>query len=158
MAREIPNLIQIVANRVDSGGCERLNTAMPSFGEALRRLRKAARKSQDELGAASGLNGQTISNIETGKVQVPRGDTYRAIAIALGLTIQELDAKWDGDTVTLELPRAVYDSIAARAEHEGHPTVAAFLAKVATTKTIRIIAPAEAESVAKRASRKIRAK
>jgi transcriptional regulator with XRE-family HTH domain len=142
MAREIPNLIQIVANRVDSGGCERLNTAMPSFGEALRRLRKAARKSQDE----------------TGKVQVPRGDTYRAIAIALGLTIQELDAKWDGDTVTLELPRAVYDSIAARAEHEGHPTVAAFLAKVATTKTIRIIAPAEAESVAKRASRKIRAK
>jgi transcriptional regulator with XRE-family HTH domain len=126
---------------------------MPSFGEALRRLRKAARQSQDELGAASGLNGQTISNIETGKVQVPRGDSYRRLAEALGKTIKELDAEWSGDTVSVELPRAIYDSIAARAAHEGHPTVAAFLAKVATTKTVVIRKPARGAGGASSGSR-----
>ncbi len=70
---------------------------MERVGKVLRDLRKKKRLSQDELGAAAGVNGQTISNIETGKVE-PRGDTYRAIAAALGLTVEQLDAEFDANT------------------------------------------------------------
>jgi hypothetical protein len=88
-----------------------------------------------------------------------RRSTVRQVIEAMGFTLEDLDAiQVRPDTVAVHLPRDVYNSILERSRHEGHPTVAAFLAKVATTKTIRIIAPAEAESVAKRASRKIRAK
>lgn len=65
---------------------------MGNFGEALRDLRKRKRLSQDELGAAAGINGQTISNVETGKVE-PRGDTFRAIAKGFGVTVEELEAE-----------------------------------------------------------------
>jgi hypothetical protein len=42
------------------------------------------------------------------------------------------------DEVPVLLPRAVYESIAERVAHEGHPDVPTFLAAVATTKTIII--------------------
>lgn len=107
---------------------------MPNFGEVLRRLRRAKRLSQDELGAAANLNGQTISNIETGKVQVPRGDTYRNLAGALGMSIADLDKASGADTVTIELPRAAYESIADRASSEGTLDVTAFIIRLCVKK------------------------
>jgi transcriptional regulator with XRE-family HTH domain len=130
---------------------------MDSLGQTLKKLREGRRLSQQELANLAGMSAAALSKLERG-LHDPSRQTLRGLAEGLKLTVDELEEKLRGETVSVELPKEVYDSIAARAEHEGHASVAAFLAKVATTKTIRIIAPAEAESVAKRASRKIRAK
>jgi transcriptional regulator with XRE-family HTH domain len=148
-------MISFIAERVYAGTTV---GEMENFGETIRQLREGKRLSQEELAAAAGLSRATVQNVEKSAQRKVRGSSYRRLAEGLGLTIDELEARLTGDTVAVHLPRDVFDSIAARAEHEGHATVAAFLAKVATTKTIRIIAPAEAGSAAKRASRKIRAK
>jgi transcriptional regulator with XRE-family HTH domain len=148
-------MISFIAERVCAGTTV---GEMENFGETIRQLREGKRLSQEELAAAAGLSRATVQNVEKSAQRKVRGSSYRRLAEGLGLTIDELEARLTGDTVAVYLPRAVYDSIAERAAHEGHPTVAAFLAKVATTKTFRIIAPVEAESAAKRASRKIRAK
>lgn len=89
---------------------------MEKFGEVLRRLRKNKRLSQDAFAAAADLNGQTISNIETGKVAVPRGETYRNIAAALGMSVEQLDAAVG---LTLyPIPTGVLDGLKARAALE----------------------------------------
>ena len=89
---------------------------METFGDVLRRLRKNKRLSQDAFAAAADLNGQTISNIETGKTSMPRGDTYRAIAKALEMTVEELDAVV-GITM-YPIPIGVLDGLRARATLE----------------------------------------
>lgn len=65
---------------------------MAFSGDGLRRLRKKKHYSQDKLGADAGVNGQTISDIETGKTRRPQGETWRRIAEVPGVTIEELDA------------------------------------------------------------------
>jgi transcriptional regulator with XRE-family HTH domain len=121
-------MFQSVVNGVAYGGYVGCNSKMQKFGEVVRRLRKQKRLSQDELGAAAGLNGQTVSNLETGKIAVPRGDTYRRLAEGLGLTVDALDAEARGDAVTVTLPRATYNAVKAKADAKGE-TVEAWIAR-----------------------------
>jgi transcriptional regulator with XRE-family HTH domain len=112
-------MFQSVVNGVAYGGYVGCNSKMQKFGEVVRRLRKQKRLSQDELGAAAGLNGQTISNLETGKIEVPRGDTYRRLAEGLGLTVDALDAEARGDAVTVTIARHIHDALQAKADALG---------------------------------------
>jgi predicted ATPase/DNA-binding XRE family transcriptional regulator len=56
-----------------------------SFGDRLRRLRKAALLSQEELAARSGLSVRGISDLERGARYAPRLETVRMLADALAL-------------------------------------------------------------------------
>jgi transcriptional regulator with XRE-family HTH domain len=138
-----------------------MDKAIQISGRKLAALRKRRYMTQEELSRALAISKGRVTAIEAEADTAMYLKNFRKLAEVLKIAPDELEkalAPGDVETVSVELPKEVYDSIAARAEHEGHATVAAFLAKVATTKTLRIIAPAEAESVAKRASRKIRAK
>jgi transcriptional regulator with XRE-family HTH domain len=114
-----PIFVQSVANDVGAGVCGRSTDGVAtdndkkSLAAAVARLRDKRALSQDELGRLIGKNGQTISNIETAKV-FPRGETYRALAAGLGMTVDELDGEWK-DRVAVMLPRAAYDEIQTRA-------------------------------------------
>ena len=66
---------------------------MTTVGENVRRLRKAADKSQQEVAVAAGLSVSIISQIEQGSNKDPRGSTLRKIATALGTTVDELLAE-----------------------------------------------------------------
>lgn len=90
-----PNFVQI---GIAGNSEECLTLSVTKVGNVIRRLREAKHLSQDALGALansikkSGVNGQTISNIETGKVNRPSNDSYRAIAQALDTTIEAIEA------------------------------------------------------------------
>src|SRR5947209_13360275 len=60
-----------------------------SFGARLRRLRLAARLSQEELAERAGLTHNAISALERGERHHPYPHTARALAAALGLADQE---------------------------------------------------------------------
>lgn len=117
-----PHCFQIEGRGIDSGSPKSVVCGdMRPFADALKKLRRRARMSQDELGAKAGVNGQTISNIETGTVTTPAHDTYRRIASALGLTVADLDAEWDApeaEMVVVKIPREVADGLRARIERE----------------------------------------
>jgi transcriptional regulator with XRE-family HTH domain len=66
---------------------------MSVVGENVKRLRKAAGKTQQEVAMAAGLSMSIVSQIEQGTNQDPRGSTLRAIARVLGTTIDELLAE-----------------------------------------------------------------
>ncbi len=55
------------------------------FAFLVRRWRHAARLTQDELAARSGLSPRGIQNLEGGRVSRPRRDSVRLLADALGL-------------------------------------------------------------------------
>jgi transcriptional regulator with XRE-family HTH domain len=58
---------------------------LPFNGEALRRLRDAARWDQRELANKAGLGVPTISSLETGRTTDPHASTVRSLARALGV-------------------------------------------------------------------------
>jgi tetratricopeptide (TPR) repeat protein/transcriptional regulator with XRE-family HTH domain len=60
-----------------------------AFGELLRRYRKAAGLTQEELAERAGLSARGISDLERGIKAVPRKDTVQLLADALGLSPQE---------------------------------------------------------------------
>jgi transcriptional regulator with XRE-family HTH domain len=62
------------------------------FGAALRRLRRAAGMSQEQLGLEAGVQRNFISLIETGQNQ-PTINTITRLARALGLKASELVAE-----------------------------------------------------------------
>jgi transcriptional regulator with XRE-family HTH domain len=115
---------------------------MDSLGQTLKKLREGRRLSQQELANLAGMSAAALSKLERG-LHEPSRQTLRGLAEGLKLTVDELEEKLRGETVSVELPRAVYDSIAERAAHKGYASVAAFLAKVATSKTIRVRKPPE---------------
>jgi transcriptional regulator with XRE-family HTH domain len=71
---------------------ERLNVEelMTPIGLKLRQLRDAAGLTQQQVAVAAGLSVSIISQIEQGKNADPRGSTLKAIAGALGTTVDEL--------------------------------------------------------------------
>lgn len=88
---------------------------MATLGDVIRRLRKGQHLSQDQLGIKAGVNGQTISNIETGKVK-PHGETFRRISDALGVTpayVEHMTAPGPEDEVIEPKTRAL-DELARR--------------------------------------------
>src|SRR5579862_9360353 len=60
-----------------------------AFGELLRRYRKAAGLTQEELAERAGLSARGISDLERGIKAVPRKDTVQLLTDALGLSPQE---------------------------------------------------------------------
>ena len=62
------------------------------LGERLRRFRRAAGLTIEELAAASGVSERTIGNMERGASRRPQRGTVGLIADALGLTAPERDA------------------------------------------------------------------
>lgn len=127
---------------------------MSDSSNPLKILREEKDLSQQELATRAELSVMAISKLERG-LHAPASKTRRRLAAALGVSLEDFDRRMaeGADTVNVELPRDVYESIAARAAHEGHASVAAFLAKVATSKTIRVTKPAKGESAAAPASR-----
>lgn len=61
----------------------------PELGEAIRRARRAARLSQEQLAEESGVHWTYLSEIETSKVS-PSIAVLRRIASALGMQAWEL--------------------------------------------------------------------
>src|SRR5215469_8629032 len=56
------------------------------FGDLLRRLRKAAGLTQEELAERAGLSQRGINDLERGERRSPHKDTARQLADALDLT------------------------------------------------------------------------
>ena len=56
-----------------------------TFAALLRKLRTAARLTQEELAEATGLSPRSISDLERGIATAPRRDTIRMLAEGLGL-------------------------------------------------------------------------
>jgi len=63
---------------------------MASFGEQIRKYRKAKKMTQDELAEAAGLHRVTLANYETGRKDNPSAENVAAIASALGVSILQL--------------------------------------------------------------------
>jgi transcriptional regulator with XRE-family HTH domain len=60
------------------------------IGDRLKRLRKAAGMTQQALATAAGLSMSAIIHIEAGRIPDPRLSTLKALARALGVTLDEL--------------------------------------------------------------------
>lgn len=103
---------------------------METFATRLKRLRGRL-VSQEELAKRSGVTVAAISKLERGEHQ-PSRMTILKIAAALNIPPEHL---WSGaDTVTIELPRAAYESIAERASSEGTLDVTAFIIRLCVKK------------------------
>jgi predicted ATPase/DNA-binding XRE family transcriptional regulator len=61
-----------------------------AFGDLLRQYRNAVGLTQEDLAARAGLNADTISLLERGERRRPHRFTTRSLAVALGLSPQEL--------------------------------------------------------------------
>jgi predicted ATPase/transcriptional regulator with XRE-family HTH domain len=77
------------------------------LGASLKRLRRAAGMTQEELAERAGISARTVSDVERGLRAVVHGDTARKLAAALGLT---------GET------RHTFDAL-ARGRHASEPLV-----------------------------------
>ncbi|MFI9103000.1 ATP-binding protein [Streptomyces fildesensis] len=100
----------------------------PTFADLLRRHRRAARLTLEQLAAASGVSARTLSDLERGRSKGPQQRTVAALADALTL---ENDARkqlvelardgrlrdhWTRPTGLCELPRSVDDFTGRAAE------------------------------------------
>ncbi|HII0648179.1 TPA: helix-turn-helix domain-containing protein [Salmonella enterica subsp. enterica serovar Yopougon] len=65
-------------------------TKMSHIGDNIRRMREAAKLSQQELADNSGISKAQISRLEKGTQQNPQIQTVIALATELGTTIEEL--------------------------------------------------------------------
>lgn len=80
---------------------------MESFGDRVRRLRKAKRYTQEELGVAAGLGGGTVSRWERGAEENPTRTAIGAVARVLGVSADYLITGADGSAgATLEVDTA----------------------------------------------------
>lgn len=66
-----------------------------SLGERLKNRRQELRLSQQELSDITGVRRATISELESGKQQGMTVDTAKALARALGVSIDYLVGTWD---------------------------------------------------------------
>jgi transcriptional regulator with XRE-family HTH domain len=64
--------------------------AIMPIGDRLKRLRTAAGLTQQALATKAGLSMSAIIHIEKGRIPDPRGSTLKALAGALGVTVDEL--------------------------------------------------------------------
>lgn len=61
-----------------------------SIGDQLRRLRKAAGQTQQQLANAAGMSLSAVAKLEQGETD-PTWNTVRALAKALGVSVAEFD-------------------------------------------------------------------
>lgn len=88
--------------------------------------RRQAGKNQDAFGRMLGVNGQTISNLESGVTKsLQRFDSVRALAELLGRPIAEVvdinrgSAKGDSPDVFVKLPRTLVEKAMPYAKAQG---------------------------------------
>ena len=75
-----------------SGGVRSTTTiGADGFAAFLKRLRLAARLTQEDLAARSGVNVRSVRYIERGRIRSPRPETARLLGAALGLSGAGLD-------------------------------------------------------------------
>ncbi len=67
----------------------------PSFAQLLRRYRRAAGLTQEQLAERAGLSARAVSDLERGENRTPRRDTLELLADALGLSADDR-AAFDG--------------------------------------------------------------
>ncbi|MGI9254515.1 MAG: helix-turn-helix domain-containing protein, partial [Thermomicrobiales bacterium] len=67
-----------------------------SFGDQLRRLRRAANLTQEDLASASGVSPRTISELERGARRAPQAGSAEMLASALGLSGADREAFFAG--------------------------------------------------------------
>ena len=68
--------------------------SLPSFDQLLRRARRVAGLTQEQLAERAGLSARVISDIERGVIRAPRQDTLKLLSDALGLDADEA-ARWE---------------------------------------------------------------
>jgi transcriptional regulator with XRE-family HTH domain len=68
-----------------------------SIGERLKKRRQELRLSQQELSDITGVRRATISDLESGKQPGMTGETAKALARALGVSIDYLVGTWDDE-------------------------------------------------------------
>jgi len=68
------------------------STSSPSFAQLLRRSRRAAGLTQEELAERAGLSARAVSDLERGENRTPRRDTLELLADALHLSTEERGA------------------------------------------------------------------
>jgi transcriptional regulator with XRE-family HTH domain len=76
---------------------------MGGIGDRVRRLRVRAGLTQQALAVAAGLSVSAVAQIEAGKTPDPRLSTLRAMAGALGVSIDEFAS--DGKEAAPPVPR-----------------------------------------------------
>lgn len=69
-----------------------------SMGERIRKRRQELKLSQHELAEASGVSRPTIADIERGRRTTLTTDTAKALARALGVSIDYLVGTWEEET------------------------------------------------------------
>jgi DNA-binding XRE family transcriptional regulator len=67
------------------------------IGDRLKRLRTAAGLTQQALATKAELSMSAIIHIEKGRIPDPRGSTLKALAGALGVTVDELLSEVEGE-------------------------------------------------------------
>ncbi|HEX5167516.1 MAG TPA: helix-turn-helix domain-containing protein [Thermomicrobiales bacterium] len=92
----------------------------PDFTDALRRARRAAGISQEELAERSGLSARAISDLERGVNRAPRRDTLEMLAEALDLSPDERKT-WERLRHTV-VARAKQERVATYAERSSSAT------------------------------------
>jgi len=71
--------------------------AMP-LKDRLKRLRKAANLTQQALATQAGLSMSAVIHMEAGRIPDPRGSTLKALAGALGVTVDALLSEDEPET------------------------------------------------------------
>jgi transcriptional regulator with XRE-family HTH domain len=106
-----------------------------NLGETIRNLRIQKKLSQDELGAALGINGRNVSRYENNHVR-PRPKMLIKMATALGVSVEELrraDMPVDIDDPELQ----DYISQIPSLEPEDRLVVKRFLKAIVTSKRLQ---------------------
>src|SRR5687767_5883990 len=68
--------------------------AVTTFGDFFRALREKKRFTQDELAVRAGVSRSTIQNLEKSDALSGRPYSLKAVAKALDMTVDELEAGW----------------------------------------------------------------
>lgn len=77
--------------------CVADNLCVKHYGEILKQLREEALMTQDELALQSGLSRSSIQNAEKSEKPSLKASSLKAIARALGVSLEEIDAIWRGE-------------------------------------------------------------
>jgi len=92
------------------------------LGESLKKLRERMGLTQTDLAVKAGLSLSIIQKIEASKGDLAgTRPTHRAIAEALGMTLEDFDARMadDAANVSIRLPRELYERAMPFAEAQG---------------------------------------
>lgn len=97
--------------------------AVPTLGEIIRQYREARGMSQAVLARGAKVEGQTISNIETGATKTMRYEKLERVAKMMGTTPEELLRQANTTGGPLELPPSLADRVRADAAEQGKEPV-----------------------------------